>query len=225
MPSTTSLFKESKQVPIPVESVDTNVPDLLLSSTQDLSDTLFFIQFTPAGTMLRKWYLVQIDLESTLVVNPDYATNGEYWCVFLARHSADKQKSDEFSRWWPEWHSYKRCSVSNDIIYGDRFEFRPSSTPPSTKYIQWSTLLPITGDKSTALVGPFTFAPINTSNRVRQTVAYDHWQSLIVACNFHGLLPPTVGIKSSHRIPARRLQPSRNSTKRKMPLAVGKKKL
>ena len=54
-----------------------------------------------------------------------------------------------------EWHSYKRCSVSNDIIYRDRFEFRPSSTPPSTKYIQWSTLLPITGDKSTALVGPF----------------------------------------------------------------------
>ena len=92
MPSTTSLFKESKQVPIPVESVNTNVPDLLLSSTQDLSDTLFFIQFTPAGTMLRKWYLVQIDLESTLVVNPDYAINGEYWCVLLARHSADKQK-------------------------------------------------------------------------------------------------------------------------------------
>ena len=130
-------------------------------------------------------------------MNPDYATNGEYWCVFLARHSADKQKSDEFSRWWPEWHSYKRCSVSNDIIYGDRFEFRPSSTPPSTKYIQWSTLLPITGDKSTALVGPFTFAAINTSNRVRQTVAYDHWQSLIVACNFHGLFHLLLALKAA----------------------------
>ena len=120
-----------------------------------------------------KWYLVQIDVGSTLVVNPDYATNGEDWCVFLARHSADKQKSDEFSRLWPEWHSYKRCSVSNDNIYGDRFKFRPSSTPPSNKYIQWSTLLPITGDKSTALVGTFTFAPINTSDRMRQFGALD----------------------------------------------------
>ena len=125
--------------------------------------------------MLRKWYLIQIDLKSTLIMNPDYATNGEYWFVFLVRHSADKQKSDAFSRWWPEWHSYTRCSISNDIIYGDRFEFKPSSTPPRNKYIQWSTLLPITGDKSTAIVGPFTFTTINTSNRVRQIVADVHW--------------------------------------------------
>ena len=165
--------------------------------------------------MLRKWYLVHIDLESTLVINPDYTINGEYWCVFLARHSADKHKSDEFSRWWPEWHSCKRCSVSSDIIYGDRFEFRTSSTPPNNKYIQWSTLLPITGKKSMALVGPFTFVPIDTSNRVHQIVAYDYWQSLIVECNYHGLLPPTVGINNNHKIPAKRLQPSRSSKKRK----------
>ena len=205
MPSTTSLFKEYNQVPIPIETVVTNIPDLSLSSPQDLWDIFFFIQFIPAGAMLRKWYLVQIDLESTLIMNPDYATNGECWCVLLARHSSDKQKSDEFSRWWHEWHSYTRCSISNDIIYSDRFEFKPSSTPPRNKYIQWSTLLPITVDKFTAIVCPFTFAPVNTLNRVRQIVTYVHWQSLLVVCDFHGLLPPTIGIKSSHIIPAMRL--------------------
>ena len=97
-------------------------------------------------------------------MNPDYVTNIEYWCVFLAHHSADKRKSDELSRWWPKWHSYKICSLSDDIIHGNRFEFRPSSTPPSSKYIQWATLLPILGKQSAALVGPFTFVPVNTKN-------------------------------------------------------------
>ena len=56
--------------------------------------------------MLRRWYLIQIDLASTREMNPDYLSNGEYWCAFLARYPSDKRKSDGFGRWWPEWHSY-----------------------------------------------------------------------------------------------------------------------
>ena len=157
--------------------------------------------------MLRRWYLIQINLTSTKEMNPDYLSNGEYWCVFLARYSSDKRKSDEFSRWRPEWQSYTICPTSKDIIYGKRYEFRPSIIPPSSGYIQWSTLLPILGDNSTTHVGPFTFTPVDSTNKVRHTVNYEHWKSLITSCNFQGILPPTTGINSSHKIPQRRLQP------------------
>ena len=55
------------------------------------------------------------------------------------------------------------------------------------------------GDNSTTLVDPFTFTPVDSTNRVRHTVAYDHWKSLITACNFQGIPPPTTGINSSHK--------------------------
>ena len=48
--------------------------------------------------MLRRWYIIQIDLAYTKEMNPDYLSNGKSWCVFLARHSSHKRKSDKFSR-------------------------------------------------------------------------------------------------------------------------------
>ena len=155
--------------------------------------------------MLRRWYLIQIDFASTKEMHPDCLSNGEYWCGFLARYSSDKRNSDGFSRWWPEWHSYTRCPTSKDIIYGEIYEF---FLPPSSKFIQWSTLLSILGDNSTTLVGPFTFTPIDSINRVRHTVDYEHWKFLINSCNFQSILFPTTGINSSNKIPQRRLQPS-----------------
>lgn len=78
-------------------------------TTADFSDMLFFVQYTPEGTLRPRWYLVQVDMESTLEVNPGYATNNVCWCVFLARHPDDHKKSDELCRWWPDWYRYRRC--------------------------------------------------------------------------------------------------------------------
>ena len=69
------------------------------------------------------------------------------------------------------------------------------------------------GDNSTVLVGPFTFTSDDSTNRVRHTVACNHWKSLINACNFQGIIPPTTGITNSHKISQRRLQPSRANKK------------
>ena len=77
-PSTSSLFQESNLPPPTVESIDITIPNLPLLPVQDLTDALFFIHYTPAGTLLRKWYLVQIDMESTMRMNPTYSTNGSY---------------------------------------------------------------------------------------------------------------------------------------------------
>ena len=47
-------------------------------------------------------HLIQVDIESTKEMNPEYASNAQFWCVFLAKHPDYIRLSDELSRWWPE---------------------------------------------------------------------------------------------------------------------------
>ena len=98
MPGNVSIFEESGN----------SLPALEYSALLDYScpppdlnlhDKLFFVQYNPEGTMRRLWYVVQIDMPSTIELNPEYATNGQYWCVFHFKHPSDQQRSDACSRW------------------------------------------------------------------------------------------------------------------------------
>ena len=170
-------------------------PHILADQVLASRDQLFFIRYTPADTMRQRWYLVQIDLQATEELNSAWKTNGKYFCVFLARHPDDKNKSDEFARWWPDWYRYSRCKTTQDIIYGDRVLFRPTVTPSSEKYIQWATEVNLSVH-STFLQGPFNFEAINALNRTRNKVERDYWANLRLVCNELAILPPTLG--SSH---------------------------
>ena len=189
MPRADRLFEESGYELSAIECAD-RMDALVVPRTLDLSNQLFFVQYTPADTMRRSWYLIQVDMPSTLEMNPNYATNGEYWCVFHFKHPSDIKLSNTNSRGWPEWYHYQLDPVSDDIIYGDRILIRPSVTPCAQKFIQWATLIPLLGTKSFALVGPFTFAPLDDYNRTRQSVASVHWQALVLSCSALGILPP-----------------------------------
>ena len=112
----------------------------------------------------------------------------------------DNRRSHELSRWWPEWYRYKKCKETGDIIYGDRVQIRPSTIPCSSKFIQWAILLPLFNNNAVTLVGPFSFEPISTSNRAKQKVHSEQWNKLSEVCKVHGILPPTMGTKSSHKI-------------------------
>ena len=136
---------------------------------------------------------------STREVNPEYASNGEFWCMFLAPRCEDVKKSHELSRWWSEWYRYTKCQYTDVIMYCDRVHIRPSTNPCSSKLIQWSTLLPLFGYKAVTLVGPFQFESISVSNRVRQKVYHDHWIQLAEACKSQGILPTTMGTRNSHK--------------------------
>ena len=94
IPPAASLFKDYN-TPIPEleTAICTSLDDL--SDTVNISDKLFFIQYTPEGTMRRRWYLIQVDMESTLEANPDFITKNLYLCVLLSRHPDDNRKSDE----------------------------------------------------------------------------------------------------------------------------------
>ena len=93
---------------------------------------LFFIKYTPENTLRHCWYLVQVDLKATLVLNKDDLTRDSCHCVFLTMHPNDANKSDEYSRFWSEWHKYTRCLTTNEIVYGDQILIRPSRYPNKT---------------------------------------------------------------------------------------------
>ena len=191
MPRTDKIFDESGNSLPAIEHSD--ITDYrTIPSALNLDAKLFFVQFNPEDTMRRLWYVVQVDMPSTIEVNPDYASNGQFWCVFHFKHPSDTKLSDACSRWWPEWYKYSRDPVSNNIIYGERILVQPSVTPSDKKFIQWAALLPLYGPESTVLVGPFLFAPIDESNRIRQKIASCEWIVLAQICNNIGILPPSI---------------------------------
>jgi hypothetical protein len=201
IPSTNNTNQPTQQATI--EQLDTP-PSMDTTSLHDTiitsNDKLFFIKYTPSGTMRPRWYLVQIDLISTAELNPKWKETGQYFCVFLARHPTDKDKSDEFARWWPDWYRYSRCKRTNDIIYGDRVLFRPSVIPSSSKYIQWAEEFDLT-QPTERLIGPFNFESINATNRTRNKVTKEKWLELFDICNELAILPPTSGSSNKHILP------------------------
>ena len=65
IPTIASLCAES-QVTLPVsKEIVPFIHNLPLVLNPVLNDSLFFVPFNPAGTMLRRWYLITIDLAST----------------------------------------------------------------------------------------------------------------------------------------------------------------
>jgi len=142
--------------------------------------------------MLRRWYIVQIDLDASESFDTNYRVSGCYYCHFLAKHLSDISKCDDSGRWWPDWYCYSRDSVSNDIVFGDRILFCPNITPYHRKYIQWGDSVCLL-DKECFMTGPFDFEPLSPHNRTRCKVASNLWLELAAICSQYGILLPTLG--------------------------------
>ena len=67
----------------------------MLQALQSSSNRLFFIQYTPAGTMRPRWFLVQLE-DGNYATEP---TNNLYYCTFLNRHPSDTGNADNKARW------------------------------------------------------------------------------------------------------------------------------
>ena len=165
-------------------------------------DKLFFVKYTPERTLRPRWYPVAVDLENTLRACPLFADDFTYWCVFQARHPNDSNLSDEFARWWPEWHEYHRDSKTNVTVFDGRVLFPPHRVPDSSKYIEWAMPVTLSGPQTCALLGPFDFEQCGAPNRVRRKIHRAQWTELVAICLDVGLLPPTLGASTSH-IPLR----------------------
>ena len=108
---------------------DTFTPKLLQTKNK-----LWFVQYTPGGTIDRRWYLVQVDLEALAALYNDFTESVSYYCYFLAKHPSDAGKSDDFSRWWKDWYNYTTVPTTKNIIFGDRILFRPNIFLDQEKY-------------------------------------------------------------------------------------------
>ena len=119
----------------------------------------FNINYTPQRTPRAWYYLFQFDLASTSESNKNPKEQGIQYCMFLAKHPDNQVKSNEFSRWWPEWYT---CMVYIQCIL-----IRPNACPYRKKYIQWATELKLTlipdinEEEHCYLVGPFNFESID----------------------------------------------------------------
>jgi hypothetical protein len=165
---------------------------LLLTS----KDQLFFIKYEPQGTNGIKWYLVQVDMESTKQVNPTFNENGQYYCVFLAKHADDKHLEDDQCRWWPEWYRYKRVKEKGEdvIVYGDRVLIQPHLTPDHKKFIQWATVFDLSTTEC-RMMGPFNFEDVTEENRNKSKVPWKSWEELYNLCRHFHLTPPRLSWK------------------------------
>ena len=146
-------------------------------------------------------------------LNMNYATNHTYWCIFLVHNPSDITNNDEFSKWWPYWYMHYTIRSFGDIIYGGCILIWPSTTPRSTKLIWWSTLLPLQGDSTVSLVRPFSFKPINETNRVSQKVIIHNWSLLIYTCATFGILPPITWVMCSSKNLYGRIRSHRKNSK------------
>ena len=207
-PTTMELHAESNTDMSAIEVEEdhhTDAPSTKAEQIVSSKDKLFFIQYTPEGTMKARWYLVQVDMESTAEVNPNYSTNGEYYCVFLAKHRDDNPKSDEHSRFWPDWYRYTKDPITGIITYTVRVLFPPHRQPDPARYIQWATTLQL-HTTPTVLLGPFDFEATGTTNRTKSKVAKINWQQCYDICVNNNITPPTTGSQSYN-------QPRSNKTK------------
>ena len=57
-----------------------------------------------------------------------------------------------------------------------------------------AALLPLQGNNSVSLVGPFDFESIDASDRVRQQVSTPNWHFLLEACTIFDISTPTLGL-------------------------------
>ena len=192
------LHDESNTVP-PSPIVDSQsdiiiTPHTLraLSLILPTSDTLFFIQYIPTGSIRPRWFLVQVllnlTLELELVLDP--LNTGHYLCSFLARHSSDNEKKDNATRWWPEWYEYT-IGADNIPIFGKRVLFQPHRKSDLAKHRLWTDTVPLS-NPNCFLSGSFSFEARHDIIHPCNFVARSLWEHLFTNCSAYGIVPPTL---------------------------------
>jgi hypothetical protein len=175
-------------------------PAALATALASSSDKLFFISYLPAGTARPRWYLVRVDNLLT-AADPDCihaATSGMYHVHFLMQHPSDKTMSHPLSRWWPQWNRYSISPLDGIMEFGAIQLVSPARTPDPSKFVAWSTAVPLS-DPACHLLGPFDFQPCLLASDRRSVVAPDRWDRLFSICQARGIIPPALSPATQSR--------------------------
>jgi hypothetical protein len=168
-------------------------PSTLATAIAASSDKLFFISYVPDGTTRPRWYLVQVDLDLT-AADPDCAdcsTSGIYQVQFLLQHPNDNSMSQPRSRWWPQWNRYTIHPTDGIMDFGTIHLCPPGTIPDPSKFVAWSTAVPLT-DPTYHLLGPFDFSTRLLASDRPNIVAAPLWDRLFSLCQARGIIPPAL---------------------------------
>ena len=177
-----------------------NTPTTLYQRISNSTDKLFFILYTLANTLSRRWYWVKYEIESTIHINDNYHNDNIYFCILFAKHPSDVHNRDKFSQWWTDWYEYTTCPDTGHIIYGDKVLFKPHFPSNQDKYIQWET------EKITR---PFNLEEISTTNPMRAKVKFKDLKHCRDIFHWKNILPPTIGSQTA-------LKPLKQKTREKI---------
>eukprot|EP00956_Cyclotella_meneghiniana_P028882 scaffold68484_cov41-Cyclotella_meneghiniana.AAC.4 len=158
----------------------TPIASKLASKIVGSTDRLFFVSWQHPGTNRREWHLVQLQLDSSLPLNPTCLHDGRYLVYFLICHPKDRHLHPQNQRWRLEYHP---ASTVARLHQGDYHLLRPDSHSALYArehrlhpFCQWINLL---HDK-VYLHGPFEFATIN-GRKTRDRINNTDWAQLIAA--------------------------------------------
>ena len=190
-PSTTPIFATA--------STPTPCAGPLASSIVASDSRLFFISWKFPTQSRREWHLVQLQLDSSMALNPDCLVTGRFLVNFFICHPRDANLHPRNQRWWLEYHP--SSSVAR-IHQGDYHLVRPdnyasvyakeNSLHP---FCQWVNLL----HTSTFIHGPFEFATIN-GRKTRDRIAVEDWQKLTVSSSKYDNAPPNLDTRDYNGI-------------------------
>ena len=123
---------------------------------------MFFIAHRVPGTTASEWYLVRVDLDSTISANPNAMQDGRFLVEFYVGHPADKRYNAINQRFWLEYHPI--IDMANPFRNRTTHLIRPSDQSQAyaakerlRPFRQWARL----NHSDTYISGPFDFAVIN----------------------------------------------------------------
>ena len=172
--------------PSPTPTEDSPIVSRLVESIAASKDKLFFIQYTPFGTLRPRWYAVQLEFQQCL----PQRDSTMYLCEFLQRHPRDDGNADNDARWWPEWRKLS-WNADGTFEYGERILYSPRAKPNLKNFSKFSVELDLTDD-NVSLVGPFDFAPPAGAAKSSAIIPHDVWNQLLIKCEELSIVPPVL---------------------------------
>ena len=181
---------ESEEPPLmltPEESILTQLHCKrdILSKIELIGHNLFFIQFTPVGTLRPRWFLIQCNT----IENKD-SSDDAVLCRFMAKHPDDDTKPDSTARWWPKF-----CEISwnsdGTFEYEKQILLQPNAKPDKSKILIFSCEINL-DNPNIILHGPFSFLPKEPNIPVHAKIHLDNWKSPEKQCIDRDLIPPTL---------------------------------
>eukprot|EP00956_Cyclotella_meneghiniana_P018655 scaffold31221_cov77-Cyclotella_meneghiniana.AAC.1 len=190
-PSTAPVFTSIRT---PTPTAGPLASDIITSTSR-----LFFISWKFPTSSRREWHLVQVQLDSSMKLNPDCLVTGRYLVNFFICHPRDTSFHPRNQRWWLEYHPSSSIARIHQgeyhLVRPDNYASVYAKENGLHPFCQWVNLL----HESTFIHGPFNFAVIN-GRQSRDRISTDDWKQLTTCRSKYDNAPPELDTRDFNGI-------------------------